>query len=312
MTCLEAVATYLPPRSIPIDEALAGLDVSDTQIRLFRRFYGFSHIRRDSQARLADQMLSTVAGLEEQLRGREKQVRYIVQALTLPVAAPYPTNPVHEVRRALGLDHAATFCLTQHACATGLLALDVCGRLLAADSDPEALALIFTGEKAYNAYSQQFIVDTAVMGEGMAAILVRRNGDHDRILSYATRTHGQFNQAPWLTYELAREFDRLYPEALAEVLQAAVDDAGLTLDDIALILPHHVNQNSWKRLSKQIGFPIGRIFLENLPITGHCFCADPFLNYRTACETGRLRPGDYYMMASVGLGATFSAMVFRH
>jgi 3-oxoacyl-[acyl-carrier-protein] synthase III len=29
-------------------------------------------------------------------------------------------------------------------------------------------------------------------------------------------------------------------------------------------------------------------------------------------ETGRLHRGDYYMMVSVGLGATFSAMVFRH
>ncbi|MFI5783878.1 3-oxoacyl-[acyl-carrier-protein] synthase III C-terminal domain-containing protein [Nocardia sp. NPDC051570] len=311
MTCLEAVASYLPAKSVSIDEALAGLDITDTQIRLFRRFYGFSHIRRDPEARLVDQMLSTAAGLEA-LRGREKDVRYIVQALTLPVAAPYPSNPVHDVRRTLGLDHAVTFCLTQHACATGLLAVDLCGKLLAADGDPDALALIFTGEKAYTVYSQQFIVDTAVMGEGMAAILVGQDGDRDRMLSYATRIHGQFNQAPWLTYDLAREFDRIYPEAAAEVMLAAVAQAGLTLSDIALVLPHHVNQNSWKRLSNRIGMPMSRIFLENLPVIGHCFSADPFINYRTVSETGRLRHGDYYMMVSVGLGATFSAMVFQH
>ncbi|MFI5776804.1 3-oxoacyl-[acyl-carrier-protein] synthase III C-terminal domain-containing protein [Nocardia sp. NPDC051570] len=311
MTCLEAVASYLPPDSVPIDKALAGLDISESQIRLFQRFYGFARIRRDPKARLADQMITTATGLEA-LRGREKDVRYIVQALTLPVAAPYPSNPVHEVRTALGLDHAVTFCLTQHACATGLLAVDVCGKLLAADGDPNALALIFTGEKAYTAYSQQFIVDTAVMGEGMAAILVRQGGDRDEVISYMTRTHGQFNQAPWLTYDLAREFDRIYPEALAEVMLAAVARADLDLSDIALVLPHHVNHNSWKRLSKRIGLPMARIFLENLPVIGHCFCADPFINLSTVTETGRLRRGDYYMMVSVGLGATFSAMVFRH
>jgi 3-oxoacyl-[acyl-carrier-protein] synthase III len=311
MTYLEAVATYLPPESVPIDKALAGLDISESQIRLFQRFYGFSRIRREPTARLADQMLSTAAGLAA-LRGREKDVRYVVQALTLPVSAPYPSNPVHDVRRALGLEHAVTFCLTQHACATGLLAVDVCGKLLAADGDPNALALIFTGEKAYTAYSQQFIIDTAVMGEGMAAILVRQGGDRDEVISYVTRTHGQFNQAPWLTHEQAREFDQLYPEALAEVMLAAVEQADLTLDDITFVLPHHVNHNSWKRLSKRIGFPMNRIFLENLPEVGHCFCADPFINYRTVSETGRLRRGDYYMMVSVGLGATFSAMVFRH
>jgi 3-oxoacyl-[acyl-carrier-protein] synthase III len=310
MTYLAAVASYLPPQSVPIDEVLAGLGVEETQIRLFRRFYGFSHIRRDPQARLVDQMLSTAEGLTA-LHGREKDVRYVVQALTLPVAAPYPTNPVHEVRRALGLEHAVTFCLTQHACATGLLAVDVCGRLLAADGDPDALALVLTGEKAYTAYSQQFIVDTAVMGEGMAAILVAATGERDEVLSYTTRTHGQFHQAPWLTADQAREFDKLYPEALAEVMLAAVEQAGDTLDDIALVLPHHVNHNSWKRLSKRIGLPMSRIFLENLPEIGHCFCADPFINHRTVCDDDRLRPGDHYMMVSVGLGATFSAMVLR-
>jgi hypothetical protein len=33
---------------------------------------------------------------------------------------------------------------------------------------------------------------------------------------------------------------------------------------------------------------------------------------RAAIGAGRLRPGDHYVMTSVGLGATFSAMVFTH
>jgi 3-oxoacyl-[acyl-carrier-protein] synthase-3 len=311
MTCLEAVASYLPPESVPIEEALDGLEFSDTQIRLFRRFYGFSRIHRDTNARLVDQMLSTAAGLTA-LHGREKDVRYIVHALSLHVSEPYPSNPVHDARRALGLEHAATFCLTQHACATGLLAVDVCGKLLAADGDPNALALIFTGEKAYTAFSQQYIVDTAVMGEGMAAVLVRADGDRDKVISYTTHNYGQFYQAPWLSREQAREFEELYPVALAKAMRAAVQQAGLTLSDITLVLPHHVNQNSWKRLSKFIGFPMEKIFLENLPEFGHCFCADNFIDYQTASTTGRLRRGDHYMMVSVGLGATFSAMVLRH
>ncbi|WP_433654907.1 3-oxoacyl-[acyl-carrier-protein] synthase III C-terminal domain-containing protein [Nocardia sp. CA-128927] len=311
MTSLEDVSIYLPPKSIPIDRALSDLDVPDAQIRLFQRFYGFSHIRRDPETPLVDQMLATAAGLTA-LRGREEHVRYVVQALTIPVCAPYPENPVHEVRRALGLDHAMAFCLTQHACATGLLAVDVCGKLLAGDDDPDAMALIFTGEKAYTAYAQRYIVDTAVMGEGMAAVLVRQGGERDRLLAFASRVHGQFNAAPWLPNELAREFDRMYPEALAEVILAALAQANLTLSEIVLILPHHVNHNSWKRLSKKIGMPIERIFLDNLSIMGHCYCADSFINYRTVREDGRLRRGDYYMMVSVGLGATFSAMVFQH
>jgi 3-oxoacyl-[acyl-carrier-protein] synthase-3 len=47
---------------------------------------------------------------------------------------------------------------------------------------------------------------------------------------------------------------------------------------------------------------------------GHVFCADAFLNYRTAAERGLLRPGERYVVAAAGAGrgATFSAMVFEH
>jgi 3-oxoacyl-[acyl-carrier-protein] synthase-3 len=55
-----------------------------------------------------------------------------------------------------------------------------------------------------------------------------------------------------------------------------------------------------------------RLYLDNLADLGHCFGADAFLNYRSASDAGRLKPGDHYVMTAVGLGATFSAMVFEH
>jgi 3-oxoacyl-[acyl-carrier-protein] synthase-3 len=86
----------------------------------------------------------------------------------------------------------------------------------------------------------------------------------------------------------------------------------LTLDDISLIFPHNVNRITWVHLCKHLGIPVDRVFLENIPNIGHNFCADTFLNYRTARDLGRLRDGDRYIMAVVGLGGTFSAMVFEH
>ena len=46
--------------------------------------------------------------------------------------------------------------------------------------------------------------------------------------------------------------------------------------------------------------------------TGHCFGADPFINYATARDFGRLSPGDRYLMVAVGLGANFAATVVEH
>jgi 3-oxoacyl-[acyl-carrier-protein] synthase-3 len=52
--------------------------------------------------------------------------------------------------------------------------------------------------------------------------------------------------------------------------------------------------------------------LRNVARFAHCYCADPFLNYTSALEQGRLRRGDHYLMAAVGPGATFTATVVRH
>jgi 3-oxoacyl-[acyl-carrier-protein] synthase-3 len=56
------------------------------------------------------------------------------------------------------------------------------------------------------------------------------------------------------------------------------------------------------------------VVLDNIPTSGHVFCADMFANYKTARERGLLQPGDRYLAAAVGAGggATFAAMVFEH
>ena len=307
MTSLEAVDAYLPAHRVPIERVGEELGLAPAEIKVFRRFFGLAEICREPDGTVTDLLMATVDKLDA-LRGREQHVRYVVQARTMPVVAPYPVNPVHDVRDALGLEHATAFALTHHACASGLLAVDLCGKMLAADGDPDALALVLTGEKTYTEAART-VPGTAINGEGGAAVLVGTRDERDVVLGYAARTHGRFNA---VADELTAEFQQVYTEALAEVMLAALDTAGLGLDDVAWVFPHNVNRISWERVARRLGFPLERIFLDNVPVTGHCFCADPFINYRTARDLGRLAPGDRYLLATVGLGATFSAMVLEH
>ncbi|MEO3872009.1 3-oxoacyl-[acyl-carrier-protein] synthase III C-terminal domain-containing protein [Nonomuraea sp. B12E4] len=309
MTALEAVSSYLPP-GVPVGDLRQELGLSDGELWRFRRFYGLAEVCRAGDMSEAE-LLVAAAGKLEALRGREHLVRYVLQARTVLTSAPYPINPLAEVRDELGLGHALPYTLTQHTCASGLLAVDLAGRMLATDGDPEALALVLTGERAFTP-AAQLIPDVTIMGEGVAAILVRAGGGRDRLLGYATRTDGSFATGMLLTPELAAGFHRVYQRALTEVMAAAVRTAGISLGDLALVLPHNVNKVSWTRAARGAGLPPERIFLDNVAVTGHCFSADPFINYQTARERGLLQPGDRYLMVSVGLGATFSAMVFEH
>lgn len=309
MTALAAVATYLPEQRVPIEELTGRLGLSPMQVKLFRRYHELAEIPLAPEASLLDLLLAATAGLDA-LRGNESRVRYVLHARSFPVVVPYPVNPLHELCRLLGLDHAQAFAVSHHACASGLLAIDIAGRLLAADPEPDALALVLAGEKAFTR-DAQVVPETSVFGEGASACLVAATGPRDRLLAYAANLRGEFDDE--LSPDPIR-FQREYQESLADAVLAAVGEAGLKLAEIDLILPHNVNAMVWRRLCRRIGFPVERVLLDNIPVAGHVFCADAFLNHQTACERGLLRPGSRYLVgaAGAGLGATFSAMVFEH
>jgi 3-oxoacyl-[acyl-carrier-protein] synthase-3 len=309
LTSLEAVATYLPQQRVAVEELAGQLGLDRMQVRLLRRFQGFSEIRLDTGGSLAGLLTAAVTRLDA-LRGQEHRVKYVLHARSMPVAVPYPLNPLHEICAAFGLGHAAAFTVTHHACATSLLALDAAGRLLAG-GEPSDLALVLAGEKAFT-LDAQLVPGTSIFGEGAAACLVSADGPRDRMLSYATSTRGEFDGRLDEMPDVAARYEEDYPTALTETLFAAAARAGLTLSDISLILPHNVNVVSWRRLGRAAGFPADRILLDNVPVTGHAFCADAFINYQTAIERGLLRRGEAYLLAAAGLGATYSAMVFEH
>jgi 3-oxoacyl-[acyl-carrier-protein] synthase III len=318
MTALEAVSVYLPPTRVSVESLAGPLGLTEMQVKLFRRFHGLKEVGRDADASVYDLLMKAAAGLDG-LRGQEHRVRYVLYARAMPVVVPYPVNPLHEVCRALGLGHALAFTVTHQSCASGLLAIDMAGRLLTADPDGAQdgqaggsgpLALILSGEKAFTREAQMF-ADTTVFGEGASACLVSASGTRDRLLAYASNVRGEFDSA---TGANDARLQREYRPSLAEVMRQALDEAGLALDDIRLVLPHNVNVVTWQRMCLLLKFPVGRVLLDNIPTSGHAFCADMFANYQTACERGLLEPGDHYLAAAVGAGggATFAAMVFEH
>jgi 3-oxoacyl-[acyl-carrier-protein] synthase III len=325
-TTLESVATYLPEQRVAIAELAGALGLTAMQVKVFQRFHGLAEVRVDPGVSLVELLLRAARRLDG-LRGREHLVRYVLHARTFPVVVPYPVSPPHEVGRRLGLDRATAFTVTHHACATGLLAVDMAGRLLAADGDPRALALVLAGEKTFT-HDARLLPETSIFGEGAAACLVGCSGDRNRLLAYAASQRGDLDDEAAAaagddsdgdgdggtgTGLLAR-FQREYPACLREVLLAAVSRAGLRLDEISLILPHNVNVVSWQRLARRMGFPPERVLLHNVPTLGHIFCADAFVNYQTALAGGMLSAGDRYLVAAAGAarGATFAAMVFQH
>ncbi|HEY0167507.1 MAG TPA: 3-oxoacyl-[acyl-carrier-protein] synthase III C-terminal domain-containing protein [Jatrophihabitans sp.] len=316
MTALDAVAAYQPAARLTVEDLAEPLGLTEMEVKLFRRFHGLGEVCQDPDASLTDLLLAAAALIP--LRGQQHRVRYVLWARAFSTVAPYPHNPLADVCRELGLEHALAFAVTQQSCASSLLAIDLAGRLLAADAaagpDPapgaEPLALVLTGEKAFTR-DAQLLPGMSLFSEGASACLVSATGARNRLLAYACSQRGEFDTAGGVS---AEEFQQQYRPLLAGVIQQALDQAGLTLADIRLILPHNVNLVTWQRMCRLLRFPVEQVLLDNIVSNGHVFCADAFLNYQTACQRGLLHPGDRYLVASVGAGhgATFAAMVFEH
>lgn len=309
MTVLYDVAAHLAEQPVAIAELAPRLGIGERDLALFHRYYGLREVRLAPRAGQSDLIVAAARALNE-LKGSESRVSYLVSARTVPAGSRTGDNPVHHAAGELGLDHAAVFTVSQTACASGLAAVDLAGRLLAEDGDPEALALVVAGEKT-DWPTARLIPRTTVMGESAAACLVSAGGGAgDRMLSYVCRTYGEFSDVtlpePWGT-----EFGLRYIERLASVVGEAAGQAGLAVDELAWILPHNVNRISWQKAARRLDFPRERIYLDNVSSLGHCFGADTFINYVSLRDRCRLRPGDCYLMATAGQGATFAAAVFR-
>ncbi|MEY9870937.1 3-oxoacyl-[acyl-carrier-protein] synthase-3 [Streptacidiphilus sp. MAP12-33] len=309
MTALTEVARWIPEQQVEIADLAPELGIPPHELRIFRRYLDLHRVRLAPDKDLRGLMVAAARSLSG-LRGNEHRVRYVLAGRTLATAGPADRNALHEACADLGLTHAVAMTVNQQACASGLMAVDLAGRLLAADGDEDALALVLTGEKA-DFPASRMIPGTTVMGEAAAACLVRAGGGRDELLGYAAHTHGEYHRVE-AAGDVADRFGDQYVPMLVAAMTDAVEQAGLGFADLALVLPHNVNRYSWSRVCRTIGLPLDRVFLDNVPELGHAFGADAFVNHADASSRGRLASGDHYLMAGVGLGATFAAMVFRH
>lgn len=107
-----------------------------------------------------------------------------------------------------------------------------------------------------------------------------------------------------------REIFRFASYITADTIQEVLAKAGLTLDEIDLIIPHQANARIIESAAKRLGVSVD-LFFMNLDRVGNTSSASTPLALCEAVKTGRLKPNDTVVFISFGGGLSWAANVVR-
>jgi len=98
--------------------------------------------------------------------------------------------------------------------------------------------------------------------------------------------------------------------AMAESCSSVLDKAGLTADDVTLLIPHQANERIIRAVAKRLGFPMDRVVLD-IETVGNTSAASVPIALDHAWRAGRLSPGDLVLTVAFGGGMTWGANLVR-
>ncbi|MFF4412798.1 3-oxoacyl-[acyl-carrier-protein] synthase III C-terminal domain-containing protein [Streptosporangium sp. NPDC001559] len=298
--------SFFPERVVTVEERAAQLELNPAQTHMFRRIQGLDRMHYDPDLSLHDLVLPPAREILS--RTDPHSVRYLMYCQAFQGVARTASDTAQEIKHLLGLERATAFTLTQQNCAIPLSAIDMAGALLRAEATPGAQVLVVTGDKP-RYRGAQLVGNTCMVADGAASCLISLDGPGAVVRSFATAAKGEYSDGMSMTAERARASAEARPHNLLEVMNEAVRRAGCTLDDLQMIIPTNPNTTYWVETIKDEELR-GRFFVDNVPRYSHCLAADVFINYVTLREEKRFEPGRPAMFIGIGIGMTFSAMVF--
>jgi 3-oxoacyl-[acyl-carrier-protein] synthase-3 len=111
-------------------------------------------------------------------------------------------------------------------------------------------------------------------------------------------------------YMNGREIFKLAVRGMGDSSLQVIADAGLTPDDIALVVPHQANLRIIEATAKRLNMSMERVFV-NLDRYGNTSAATIPIALVEAAAQGRIKHGDYVLLTAFGGGLTWASTVIR-
>lgn len=218
-------------------------------------------------------------------------------------------------------------------CLSFLVAVDVAASLL--QTGRHQRILIVSSDIASGGLDWTDLGSSGIFGDGAAAVVVSADpgpdtiGDSGRLLAMAFSTHSDLAHACELPGGGSRirpdSFDgdfvaaskfrmqggpllRLAARELPPLIDRVLDSAGLTMDDIDLVIAHQASHVALDWLRGALKVPDERFF-NHYSSRGNMVAASLPSALHDAIATGRLRPGHRVLLVGTGAGMSMSGAV---
>jgi 3-oxoacyl-[acyl-carrier-protein] synthase-3 len=293
----------LPERIVTNDDLAATMDTSDEWIRertgIHRRHIG-----------------STTAELSIRSGRRAIEMAGIdpssIDALVLSTTTPDRTVPATSatVQHALGL-RCGAFDINA-ACSGFVYGLAVAQGLIAIGSRK----VLLIGTDTLSRITDWTDRNTAILfadGSG-AAVLEAVDGPGD-VLGWDIDADGAAEDLLYcdvggFIHMDGKEVFRRAVRIMVDSANKSLAAAGLSIDDIAMVVPHQANIRIISAACERLGFPMSRTAVC-LQDTGNTSSASIPLALFDAADAGRLHRGDLILMVGFGAGMTAASAVMR-
>ena len=94
------------------------------------------------------------------------------------------------------------------------------------------------------------------------------------------------------------------------IASKAMEENGLSISDIALVIPHQANIRIILAMAKKLGIPMEKVY-TNLDRYGNTSSASIPIALDEANRAGLIKDGDLVLLASFGAGLTWGAAVIE-
>jgi len=179
--------------------------------------------------------------------------------------------------------------------------------LVAGESPPEEARVMFP---------------LALLGDGAAAMVMGRNHESSkRLVSVEITSTGTLRKTigvpkchDRVEIDLELLQRRLFVSHLKGVRDTclkALDSAGISLDDVDLLIPPNMSKADQDAYRKILGFPVEDAYRFALPDTGHVFGCDCIINWCRAEENHVIPGRGIVLLASSGAGFGWGAAVIE-